>query len=298
MADEREVSPREWDLGEILAPVAKGTTRVPFALVLLNTPIPRDHWRAFLRLWRHASFRVCADGGANRLLDSVGTGAWSGSSDLPLPNQICGDLDSLREDVRDFFAQRGVPVVHKPSQYATDLQKSVQTVEDEEAKHDAPAYPLVIFGGMSGRLDQTMHTLHVLWQLAPGAKVETMIMEPGEEGKPQPRGSTLHKRARTIVVSDESITCIIPPGETYMYVDRNVLGKTCGVLPLGSGPSGAHIYTKGLEWNLNGEASSIAGFFSTSNQLASTTEGDSAKIWIKTDAPIYWTVELKKDQYC
>lgn len=106
MVDGREASPREWDLGEILAPVAKGTTRVPFALVLLNTPIPRDHWRAFLRLWRHASFRVCADGGANRLLDSVGTGAWSGSSDLPLPNQICGDLDSLREDVRDFFVQR------------------------------------------------------------------------------------------------------------------------------------------------------------------------------------------------
>lgn len=117
---------------------------------------------------------------------------------------------------------QGVPVVHKPSQYATDLQKSVQTVEDEEAKHDAPAYPLVIFGGMSGRLDQTMHTLHVLWQLAPGAKVETMIMEPGEEGKPQPRGSTLHKRARTIVVSDESITCIIPPVRATTDAGRDV----------------------------------------------------------------------------
>lgn len=118
---------------------------------------------------------------------------------------------------------QGVPVVHKPSQYATDLQKSIQTVEDEEAKHKSPAYPLVIFGGMSGRLDQTMHTLHVLWQLAPDAKVEPMIMEPGEEGKPQPRGSNLHKRARTIVVSDESVTCIIPPVCAATDAGRDVL---------------------------------------------------------------------------
>lgn len=91
---------QDWNIGELLAPVVLGAQRVPYALVLLNTPIPREHWKAFIRLWKNASFRVCADGAANRILDSVGHDAWS---DLPLPSLICGDLDSVRDEVRQFF---------------------------------------------------------------------------------------------------------------------------------------------------------------------------------------------------
>jgi thiamine pyrophosphokinase len=36
-------------------------------LLILNQPIA--HFDAFARLWKHASYRVCADGGANRLFD-------------------------------------------------------------------------------------------------------------------------------------------------------------------------------------------------------------------------------------
>lgn len=92
-----------WDLGELLAPVAKDSAEARYALILLNTPIPHDYWRAFIRLWRRADLRICADGATNRLLDSVGSGAWS---EMPLPSIICGDLDSVREDVRDFFEEK------------------------------------------------------------------------------------------------------------------------------------------------------------------------------------------------
>jgi thiamine pyrophosphokinase len=39
----------------------------PPDLLILNQPIA--HFDAFARLWRHTNYRICADGGANRLFD-------------------------------------------------------------------------------------------------------------------------------------------------------------------------------------------------------------------------------------
>jgi thiamine pyrophosphokinase len=36
-------------------------------LLILNQPIA--HFDAFARLWKHTGYRICADGGANRLFD-------------------------------------------------------------------------------------------------------------------------------------------------------------------------------------------------------------------------------------
>lgn len=116
-----------WDLGELLAPVAKDGAKVRYALILLNTPIPHDHWRAFVRLWRRSDLRICADGAANRLLDSVGTGAWS---EMPLPSMICGDLDSVREDVRGFFEEK----VRENAHIGCRGSPSALSVRDRSAK--------------------------------------------------------------------------------------------------------------------------------------------------------------------
>ena len=54
-----------------------------------------------------AHYKLCADGGANRLVDEV-----SGPQHLDLvPDAIVGDLDSLRPDVRQTFAGAGVHAV-------------------------------------------------------------------------------------------------------------------------------------------------------------------------------------------
>ncbi|WFC95774.1 ribonuclease Z [Malassezia brasiliensis] len=177
-------SGKVWDLSKFFAPVANDGAKVRYALILLNTPIPHDHWHAFVQLWRHADLRICADGAANRLLDSVGSDAWD---EMPLPSMICGDLDSVRDDVRGFFEDKGVKVLHWSSEYSTDLQKCVQVLEDIE-QTGTDEYELVIFGGLGGRLDQSLHTLHVLWQLAPNVPMGEIIAEPGEPGKPPPPG--------------------------------------------------------------------------------------------------------------
>ena len=50
-------------LGESTLPAGSTTPD----LLILNQPIA--NFEVFERLWRHTKFRICADGGANRLYD-------------------------------------------------------------------------------------------------------------------------------------------------------------------------------------------------------------------------------------
>ncbi len=72
------------------------------------------------------------------------------------------------------------------------------------------------------------------------------------------------------------------------------MGKTCGILPLGVGNKGAKVKTKGLEWNLEGDSTTLGGFLSTSNHLGNK-EG---AVEVENDEPVYWTVELRPDDEC
>ena len=268
----------EWDIAALVGRTQRSHDE-PYAAVLLNTPIPDAHIHTFQRIWSGANERICADGAANRL---YGLG-----EQCALPTQICGDLDSIHTEVRAHYEAKGVPIVLRPSQYATDLQKGIQAVEDIEGSVERH---LVLFGGLTGRLDQTVHTLHVLWQLAPHTPSDRGVPDPND-----PRGGQLKKRSLTVSVSDNSVTVLLPAGDNRILHDRGMLGKTCGILPLGTS---VHVSTAGLEWNLgaslltDGALTSLGGFLSTSNHLA---PGGDGTVELRTDAPVYWTVELKSD---
>ena len=98
-------------------------------LVMLNTPALAAE--ALQHLWAVSSFRVCADGAANRLHDALLAREGEGCADAGralsresmLPDAITGDLDSAREGVLDFYSERGTRVVPNPSQDSNDLEK-------------------------------------------------------------------------------------------------------------------------------------------------------------------------------
>nr|CDI54219.1 thiamin pyrophosphokinase [Melanopsichium pennsylvanicum 4] len=293
---ESSIAGREllWDPSPLLLPSSRDDVH-KYAMVLLNCPLDDRQIGHFRHLWESASLRLCADGAANRLLDTFGLAAFEGQNGGPsvaLPDAILGDLDSIRSDTQRFFESKGVAVHDRPSQYATDLQKTIQEVEDrEEGAGDGKENTLIIFGGLSGRLDQSVHTLHVLWQLAPGTEDLGSVTDPEN---PDERGNRLRKRQRTFAIGEGSVAWLLPKGKHTLKMSRQVMGKSCGILPLGVGNSGAKVTTKGLEWNLEGDRTTLGGFLSTSNHVYDK-EG---VVEVENDEPVYWTVELRPDAEC
>ncbi|GAA6031960.1 hypothetical protein JCM8097_003362 [Rhodosporidiobolus ruineniae] len=250
----------------------------PNALIILNSPLPPQP--LFRKLWSAASVRYCADGGANRLYERFVKGkarareeddadAWDeevdGREENWLPDLVLGDLDSLRPDVRAYYEAKGVRVEHDPDEYSTDLGKNVARLSSHEKTTGQP-HQLVVIGGLSGRLDQTVHTLHALWVLAE------------KEG-----------RERVWVVGRESAAMVLGRGKHHLRIDLSTFGKTCGILPLGTNE--AYVTTTGLEWDLGPTAymypSSLATAVSTSNHLVQED------VTVETDVPVVWTMEVR-----
>jgi thiamine pyrophosphokinase len=91
------------------------TSKLKNALVIANSELPAAKILDELRA--RSEIVICADGGANRAR-AAGI----------VPDYIVGDLDSLSAETRQAFAS--TPIIHQPSQYATDLEKSLQFAVD------------------------------------------------------------------------------------------------------------------------------------------------------------------------
>lgn len=84
----------------------------------------------------------------------------------------------------------------------------------EENGTNAGEMDIVILGGLSGRLDQTMHTLHVLCQIAETeSNVEngmgTNIKKTKNKGLDENDFVTLERRKRAWVLSENSLAWIL-----------------------------------------------------------------------------------------
>lgn len=218
-------------------------------LILLNQPFSRA---LLTRLWASASWRACADGGANRLHDLART--IPDGLETFRPDVVRGDLDSLRPDVRAVLAARGVPIEHDGDEDATDLMKCLAAVPPHVTE-------VVLLGGLSGRLDQTVHVLALLHRLRRGPR-------------------------RLFAITDDSLGWVLDAGahEIDLPWPGGPLGLTCGILPVGV--TETILSTEGLKWNLTDRPSGFGGLVSTSNHLASGT------VRIRTSEPVWWTVEV------
>ncbi|KAL7271324.1 thiamine pyrophosphokinase [Rhizina undulata] len=249
----------------------------PFALLILNREIL--NLKMFKATWKNAQLRICADGGANRLFDALNPEERTEY----IPNCIKGDLDSIRTDVRSFYAANGVEIIKNPDQNSTDFGKCLVYIAEndlqpifketssrnwawnssEKISVEYPKLIVVAWGGFGGRVDQSFHSVHVLFVAA------------GEVG-----------RLRQIyVVSDESITFLLQDGVNIIHTPQTAVGPTCGIIPV-AGP--AIISTKGFEWNLMDAETRFGGLVSTSNHLKKDI------VEVKASDPIIFTAEIRK----
>lgn len=222
-------------------------------LIILNQPITNG--TVFKRVWLYSTIRVCADGGANRLYEYFSDD--EETRQKYLPNCITGDLDSLRPEIKEYYENLNVPVIHNPDQESTDFMKAVDMITENLGSKDTP---IIGLGAMGGRVDQSLHSIHHLF----------LSDQRGQE---------------VLLLSDESVTFLLPTGTSTIHTPLKYLGKTCGIIPV-AGP--ARITTSGLYWDVTDWETHFGGQMSTSNYLTKD------KVEVQTDVPVIFTAELRQ----
>ncbi|CAD0110434.1 unnamed protein product [Aureobasidium uvarum] len=114
--------------GNELTNLGKGQSKP--ALIILNQPIADR--RVLGRLWRHTSYRLCADGGANQLYD------------------LFTQNDPSQLDQYSYYQGCDVEVTEDPDQYSTDFGKAIKQVLREQPWQKN----FLVLGTIAGRVDQ------------------------------------------------------------------------------------------------------------------------------------------------
>ncbi|KAJ4289160.1 thiamine pyrophosphokinase [Kalmusia sp. IMI 367209] len=224
-------------------------------LLILNQPI--TDFAVFARLWTRSRYRLCVDGGANRLYDMFGGDEACRAGYIP--NAIHGDLDSLRDDVRAYYVGRGAQVSQDPDQYSTDFGKAMQKIS---ANHSpTSSREVLVLGTLAGRVDQGLGLLHEMT-----------------------REETKDPRLRLWLYSETNVSFILRSSRNIIKgaLSSRRFTENVGVLPV-YGP--AIISTSGLEWDVQDWETQMGHQVSTSNHVKAD------EIHVHTDAPVLFTIE-------
>ncbi|KAE8009507.1 hypothetical protein FH972_005939 [Carpinus fangiana] len=232
-----------------------------YALVVLNQRLPRFT----PLLWDCAHLHLCADGGANRVYDEMPLlFPDEDPSDVRSrykPEVIKGDMDSVRKDVLDFYANLGTKVVDESQdQDTTDLHKCIEYIRDFKSDIDKSKICILVAGALGGRFDHEIGNINVLCRFS---------------------------SMRIILLSDDCLIHLLPRTHHHeIHIQPSVEGPHCGLVPIGM-PSRSTT-TTGLQWDLDKTEMSFGGLISTSNIVKEE------KITVRSDSDLLWTISIKK----
>ncbi|MCJ1255266.1 hypothetical protein MMC24_003082 [Lignoscripta atroalba] len=231
----------------------------PYAVLILNQTI--ENRKLFTKVYHGAVYKVCADGGANRLRTFALENA---DERIERPDAICGDLDSLRPEIEDYYKQLGTEIEKDPDQYSTDFMKCLKHLNRAIEDNKSTVHDIAVFGGLGGRADQAFAQLHQLYAAS---------------------GAPDLSRGDIYLITPESIIFLLYEGlntiQTPVAPER--LAENVGIIPMGR-PS--IITTRGLEWDVRDWSTEFGGQVSTSNHIRS------ANVEVETTERVLFTVEL------
>jgi len=275
-----------------------GTTKT--ALVILNSPIRRPPSPIFDRLWSISHFRICADGGANRLYDATN----QDDNDVEneddrttktsyVPDMIRGDLDSLLPDVSSFYQQKGVIVQRVADQDSSDLDKALEAVlnwytsqatntDGGDATTDQ-RLNVYIYGAFGGRFDHEMSAIGALYRWGPSFQNRLFLYDDGNCAFLLPPDTEVQIRLPRPDGGDAHDDGDDGGGERPATMVGE--GPTCGLLPIGCRCDA--VTTTGLEWNLDGLTPlEFGGLVSTSNRVVGEV------VTVRSSHPLVFTAEM------
>jgi thiamine pyrophosphokinase len=106
-------------------------------------------------------------------------------------------------------------------------------------------YDLVLLGGLSGRLDQTVHVLSLLHKLR---KTRERIFAFTDDNVGWVLDEVSRKGREPLDRTSPNPPLSVSQGEHEIAVDQSVFGPTCGLLPVGIATT--TLTTRGLRWDV------------------------------------------------
>ncbi|CAF9920700.1 MAG: hypothetical protein ALECFALPRED_001606 [Alectoria fallacina] len=239
---------------------------IPYVTIILNNPL--GNRQLLLDICEDALFTICADGGANRLKDLQR----GNIEKIVFPIAICGDLDSIRPDVEEYYRSLSIKIVKDPDQYSTDLTKSLRYASGkigevvEENEDPRRLFDVAIFGSLGGRADQAFSQLHHLYTHA--QDVLPMIGD-------------------LYLITAESVIILLAKGKNRIHTPARagLFTENVGIIPIGR-PS--IITTHGLEWDVQDWHTEFGGQMSTSNHIRADI------VDVETSERVLFTLELTR----
>jgi len=248
--------------------------------IALNQKLPSSQFRRF---WREDVIKICADGGANRVLEEfsqkTGEEDHSAAARAIEPDHIKGDFDSIRPEIlRRFRENAKVTLHHDSDQDTTDLQKCLSLTCDllaskwrTAAANDKALPPrrqgrVVILGGLGGNFSHEIANIASLFGYH-------------------------HSFESLVLISSKNGAILLPPTATTAEPHRVLCQPNthCSLIPIGAPCD--FVETTGLKWNLGPShgysALAFGTLVSTSNLVLDQT------ITIRNSAPLLWVFDFK-----
>lgn len=206
--------------------------------------------------WRDFALHVCVDGGTNTLYDAMNPTERSTHT----PKYICGDLDSIRPEVLQYYQQKGSIVVELSDQNATDFTKTLKYLVEEAVFSKNQINSVYALNALWGRFDHMLANVSTLYSFASNHDL------------------LIH------LVSEDSLVFLLQSGHHIIKVDTGYEEGHCGLVPVGLPCKSCT--TTGLEWNLEQSSMEMGKLISTSNLLKKGT----TEVTIHISDPVLWTM--------